>query len=140
MSRCLLKLNEIPENQEWTSAKIKEAYHAIPHTICQIAKRLVTGGLEAALGRKEQVNRYKKVDGRVEAHIIAAACSEAPEGRERWTLQMIEDELVRLGGHIFRLAGKYNSTRPHQGAAWNSIAHGRSMRDQRRNPNGFQDF
>ena len=53
--------------------------------------------MEAALGWKEQVNRHKKVDGRVEAHIIAIACSEAPEGRKRWTLQLVADELVRLG-------------------------------------------
>ena len=96
-ARSLLKLDEIPETREWTYDKIREAYHATPHTICQIAKRFVTGGVESALGRKEQVNRHKKVDGRVEAHIIAIACSEAPEGRERWTLQLIADELVRLG-------------------------------------------
>ena len=53
--------------------------------------------MEVALGRKEQAARHKKIDGRVEAHIIAIACSEAPEGRERWTLQLIADELVRLG-------------------------------------------
>ena len=92
-----MKLDEIPENQEWTYDKIKEAYHATPHTISQIAKRFVTGEMEAALGRKEQLNRHKKIDGRAEAHIIAIACSEAPEGRERWTLQLIADELVRLG-------------------------------------------
>ena len=96
-AQILLKLDEIPENQEWTYDKIKDAYHAAPHTISQIAKRFVTGGLEAALGRKEQANRHRKIDGRVEAHIIAIACSEAPEGRERWTLQLIADELVRLG-------------------------------------------
>ena len=67
------------------------------HTISQIAKRFVTGRVEAALGRKGQANRHKKIDGRVEAHIIAIACSQAPEGRERWTLQLIADELVRLG-------------------------------------------
>lgn len=96
-AQILLKLDEIPESREWTYAKIKEAYHATPHTICQIAKRFVTGGVEAALGRKEQVNRHKEIDGQVEAHIIAIACSEAPKGRERWTLQLIADELVRLG-------------------------------------------
>ena len=96
-AQILLKLDEIPENQEWTYDKIKEAYHAAPHTISQITKRFITGGLEAALGRKEQANRHKKIDGRVEAHIIAIACSEAPEGRERWTLQLTADELVRLG-------------------------------------------
>lgn len=96
-AQILLKLDEIAENREWTYERIKEAYHTTPHTICQIAKRFVTGGLEAALGRKEQANRHKKVDGRVEACMIAIACSEAPEGRERWTLQLIADELVRLG-------------------------------------------
>ena len=96
-AQILLKLDEIPENQEWTYEKIQQAYHATPHTICQIAKRFVTGGVDSALGRKEQVNRHKKIDGRVEAHMIAIACSEAPEGRERWTLQLIADELVQLG-------------------------------------------
>lgn len=96
-AQILLKLDERPENQGWTYEKIKAAYHATPHTISQIAKRFVTGGVEAALGRKEQANRHKKIDGRVEAHIIAIACSQAPEGRERWTLQLIADELVRLG-------------------------------------------
>jgi len=67
-AQILLKLDEIPENQEWTYDKIKEAYHATPHTISQIAKRFVTGGLEAVLGRKEQVNRHRKIGGRVEAH------------------------------------------------------------------------
>ena len=96
-AQILLKLDELPENRGWTYKKIQEAYRATPHTICQIAKRFVEGGLEAALGRKEQENRHRKVDGEVEAHIVAIACSEAPEGRERWTLQLIADELVRLG-------------------------------------------
>ena len=96
-AQILLKLDERPENQGWTYEKIKAAYHATPHTISQIAKRFVTGGVEAALGRKEQANRHKKIDGRVEAHIIAIACSQALEGRERRTLQLIADELVWLG-------------------------------------------
>ena len=35
-AQILLKLDELPENQEWTYDKIKEAYHATPHTIFQI--------------------------------------------------------------------------------------------------------
>lgn len=95
-AQILLKLDEIPENRKWTYAAIQEAYSATPYTISQIAKRFVTEGLEAALGRKEQQNRHRKVDGTVEAHMIAIACSEVPGGREHWTLQMIADELVRL--------------------------------------------
>lgn len=96
-AQILLKLVEIPENQEWTYVKVKETHHATPHTICQIAKRFVTEGIEAAQRRKGQVNRRKKIAGRAQAHITAIACSETPEGRERWTLQLIADELVRPG-------------------------------------------
>jgi len=56
----------------------------------------VTEGLEAALGRKKQENRRSKITGEVEAHICAIACSAPPEGRSRWTMQLIADELVRL--------------------------------------------
>ena len=95
-AQILLKLDRIAENESWTYERIREAYGGTPHTISQIAKRFVTEGLESALGRKEQQNRHGKVDGKVEAHMIAIACSEPPEGRERWTLQLIADELVRL--------------------------------------------
>lgn len=96
-AQILLKLDEIPENKCWTYDRIWESYNATPHTISKIAERFVCSGLETALGRKEQQNRRRKVDGEVEAHIVAIACSESPEGRERWTLQLIADELVRLG-------------------------------------------
>jgi len=95
-AQILLKLDEIPQNKSWTIEKIGEAYRAGHSSISNIAKRFVLEGLEAALGRKEQLNRRRKVDGEVEAHIVAIACSESPEGRERWTLQLIADELVRL--------------------------------------------
>jgi len=95
-AQILLKLDEIPQNEKWTIEMIGEAYHAGHSSISSIAKRFVLEGLEAALGRREQVNRRRKVDGEVEAYIVAIACSEAPEGRERWTLELIADELVRL--------------------------------------------
>ena len=60
-AQILLKLDEIPENQKWTYEKIKEAYHATPDTISQIAKRFVTGGLEAALGEKSRPTAIKRL-------------------------------------------------------------------------------
>ena len=52
-------------------------------------------GLERALGRKEQLNRrQKKLDGQGEAHLIALACGEPPEGRAGWTLKLLADRLV----------------------------------------------
>ena len=52
--------------------------------------------MKAALGRKIQENRHRKVTGDVEARICAIACSEPPEGASRWTMQAIADELIRL--------------------------------------------
>ena len=37
-----------------------------------------------------------KVDGKVEAEIIALACSEAPEGHSRWTLRLLAERVVAL--------------------------------------------
>ncbi|GCF93733.1 transposase [Enterococcus florum] len=94
-AQILLKLDNYPTN-DWTYKEIQRAHGASAATIASIAKRYVISGLEAALGRKQQVNRHRKVTGEIEAHICAIACSEAPEGHSRWTMQAIADELIRL--------------------------------------------
>jgi hypothetical protein len=92
----LLKLDKTPENIEWTYDRIQSAYNATHTTIAGVAKRFVFDGLEAALGRKKQENYHRKVTGEIDARICAIACSTPPEGRSRWTMQMIADELIRL--------------------------------------------
>ena len=58
-------------------------------------RRCVEEGIEAALGRREQLRRRpKKLDGSGEAHLIALACGEPPEGRAGWTLKLLADRLV----------------------------------------------
>ena len=94
--QILLKLDQTPENKAWTYDRIKDAYGPSRSTIAGIAKRFVMEGMEAALGRKVQKNRRRKVTGDVEALICAIACSEPPEGASRWTMQAIADELIRL--------------------------------------------
>ena len=95
-AQILLKLDKIPENKDWTYDRIKDAYGSSRSTIAGIAKRFVFEGLEAALGRKNHSNHSRKVTGDVEAIICLIACSEPPEGRSRWTMQLIADELIRL--------------------------------------------
>lgn len=95
-AQILLKLDRIPENTAWTYDRIQAAYGAAHGTIAGVAKRFVFEGIEAALGRKKQENYHRKVTGEVEARICTIACSEPPEGRSRWTMQMIADELMRL--------------------------------------------
>ena len=95
-AQIFLKLDEKPENKSWTYDRIKEAFGASHSTTANIAKRFVMEGLDAALERKKQQNRRRKVTGEVEAHICAIACSEPPEGAGHWTMQAIADELIRL--------------------------------------------
>ena len=95
-AQILLKLDQKPSNADWTYDRIKQAYGTSSGTIAGIAKRFVTEGMEAALGRKKQQNRYRKVAGDVEAKICTIACPDAPQGRSGWTMQAAADELIRL--------------------------------------------
>lgn len=95
-AEILLKLDENHNEKPWTVSAIVEAYHTNTTTVCNVAQRFVEEGLESALNRKKQSNRHRKITGEVEAHMIAIACSDAPEGRDRWTLQLIADKMVEL--------------------------------------------
>ena len=53
---------------------------------------------------QDALNSNKAIlDGDAEAHLIAIACSEAPQGYQRWTLQLLADRMVRLG-HVDSLS------------------------------------
>ena len=69
------------------------------NTVANGRQRFVEQGLDAALDRKkrELPAVARKLDGRGEAKVISIACSKPPEGREKWTMQMLADELVVLG-------------------------------------------
>ena len=55
-------------------------------------------GLEVALmPKKPGKPRRGVLDGRAEAHLVALACSEPPEGRSRWTLRLLAGRMVDLG-------------------------------------------
>jgi len=62
-AQILLKLDQIPENKEWTYDLIRSAYRTTPATIAGVAKRFVFEGVESALGRKKQENYHRKVTG-----------------------------------------------------------------------------
>lgn len=95
-AQILLKLEDTPQNASWTYDRIQEAYNACHATIAGVAQRFVMVGMESALGRKKRESKPVFITGEVEARICALACSKPPEGRSRWTMQMIADELIRL--------------------------------------------
>ena len=65
--------------------------------ICSIKRRYCTEGLSAALEERPRPGAKSKLDATGEAHLIALACSEAPEGRESWTMQLLAEQLVEMG-------------------------------------------
>lgn len=88
----------IDENQSpLTHKQVAKAFRVRPVTICRLRQRLVEEGLEAAVQGKHAGNSHKrKLDGEGQAHLIAIACSRPPEGRCRWTLNLLRDKMVEL--------------------------------------------
>ena len=78
---------------------IAEVLKTSRRTIERVRQRFVTEGLAAALHPRPQPTRPGKVKikGDVEQRLLQLACSDPPQGRCHWTLQMLADELVVLG-------------------------------------------
>ena len=82
----------------WSDQQTASAYHCHLNTVKNVRQRFVEQGPDTALHRKRQEwpSRQRILDGEKEARLIALAGSEAPEGRTRWTLQLLADKLVEL--------------------------------------------
>ena len=96
-ARVLLKVDESRQGPGWSDERIAEFAEVGPSTVHRVRQRFVEKGLKEAVFRKKAEGRqYRKLDGEQEAHLIALACSQAPEGRARWTLHLLADRLVAL--------------------------------------------
>ena len=97
-ARVLLKADAAPGGPAWPDERIAEAVEVSRATVERVRQRFVEQGLEASLARKRQdrPSRERKLDGRAEARLVALACSQPPEGRQEWTMQLLADKLVEL--------------------------------------------
>ena len=88
------EFNEKPQ----TGQAIADMLNVSLRKIDRLKKQFVEEGLDAALGRRQrQEPSHRKVDGKLEAKIIATACSKPPEGFANWTLRLLADKVVELG-------------------------------------------
>jgi len=78
---------------------IAKQFHCHANTVANLRERFVEEGLESALERKKRATppHAPIFDGRAEAHLIALARSPKPEGRCKWTMQLLADQCVELG-------------------------------------------
>ena len=97
-ARALLLCDASPGNPAWTVANVAEALGVTSRTIEHLKKRFVEEGLETALVRKPRVKPPRDIifDGAFEARLIALACSDTPEGFQRWTVRLLADKAVEL--------------------------------------------
>jgi hypothetical protein len=80
-----------------TGHEISRVLKVSMRMIDRVKQRFVEEGFEACLSRKAvEEPKVRKVDGDLEAHLIALSCSKAPEGFSRWSLRMLADKMVEL--------------------------------------------
>ena len=68
-------------------------------TVYRTKRRFVEGNLELALAEEPRPGAARKLTGQEEALLVATACSDPPEGRARWTLELLSEALVKLTEH-----------------------------------------
>jgi transposase len=97
-ARVLLLCDAGDNGPAWKVEDVAEALGITSRTIEHLKKRFVESGLEAAMERKtrDKPPRDIKFDGAFEARLIALACTDAPEGRTRWTVRLLADKAVEL--------------------------------------------
>jgi hypothetical protein len=96
-ARVLLKIDQGDLGPAWIDSRAAEAFDCTVRSIEKLRKRLVEEGFEKILEHGNENNSYaRKITGREEAQIIATACGQAPEGRERWTVRLLRDKVVEL--------------------------------------------
>jgi len=109
-----------------TNREIAEQFHISTTTVNTVRRTYVMEGLESALHRKTRITgpMLSKITGDFEAHVIAAALSPPPEGRARWTLELLAEHCIK-NRYIVTISHtaigellNTNQVKPHIGAYW----------------------
>ena len=96
-ARILLMADEEQEGGGWKDADIAKALKASVRTVERTRQKCVEMGLETALNHtKPKKTRSRVLDGEAEARLVQLACSQAPDGREEWSMQLLADKLIEL--------------------------------------------
>ena len=116
-ARILLRSDQGEGGEYWRDEDIAAALDSSVGTCEEVRKRFVERGLDGALHHQRYEHKPLKVTGEVEARLVALACSQPPDGRARWTLQLLADRAVRLcyidsisDEHVRRVLKKTNSS------------------------------
>jgi len=96
-ARILLKSDSSEQGPNWSYGQICKALDIAPLTVANVRKRFAEEGFSEALCRKKPEREYEHcLDGEAEAHLIAMVCGKPPEGKDRWTLRLLQKRMVEL--------------------------------------------
>lgn len=93
----ILLLADRSQGQRRAHKDVAAATLVCPMTVGRVCRTFAQEGLEAALFDKPRPGREPKITGDIEAQLVTLACSDPPEGKGRWTLQLLADRMVALG-------------------------------------------
>ena len=94
-ARALLLCDASEFGDPWKVADVASALGVTSRTVEHLKQRFVEEGLEAALARRpNRKPRKATFDGEFDARVTALACSQAPDGYQRWTVRLLADKLV----------------------------------------------
>ena len=82
-------------NSRETGDSIADKLNVHRDTVYNVKRRYLKDGLDAALSEKQRPGQPIKYDKKKKAEIIAYACTEPPEGRKRWTVRLLAEELSK---------------------------------------------
>ena len=85
------------QGQSRPDKEVAQAVRVHPATVVRTRKTFLDEGMEAALDDKPRPGAAPKITGEIEAKLVTLACSDAPEGRARWTLRLLAEQMVELG-------------------------------------------
>lgn len=96
-ARILLKADAAPGGPAWADAHIADAVEVSVRTVVRVRQAFQAGRLARALPRQRPTGpRRRKIDGVIEAHLVALVCSPPPDDGPRWTLRLLTDRLLAL--------------------------------------------
>lgn len=96
-ARALLLCDAGEFGDPWKVADVASALGVTSRTLEHLKQRFVEEGLEVALARKPHSKPRESIfDGEFDARLTALACSQAPDGYQRWTVRLLADKLVEL--------------------------------------------
>lgn len=107
-----------------TMAEVADFLEITTRTVYNIEKNYELGGLQKALHDDPRPGSPVRLDERIKSHVVATVCSKPPEGFDRWTLELIHEEIMerkvvdRISHESIRMILKEHDLKPWQQQSW----------------------